>query len=111
MNKNLKHHIATAVAFAFLVVWYYLLQSFGFFDFTTKLMPETYAGAGLMLGIGLGMTPAFYIWSRFNRWAERKLKIKGIYYEDSYYKSDGDGEGKGKGKGKGKGESKNKQLK
>ena len=87
LNKNVKHHFATAIAFAFLVFWYYLLQRFGFFDFTTELMSEEYAGSGLMLGIGIGMTPAFFIWSRFNRWVEKKLQIKGIYYEDSYYKS------------------------
>ncbi|EPJ45627.1 MAG: hypothetical protein OFPII_26420 [Osedax symbiont Rs1] len=38
-----------------------------------------------MFGIGLGMAPAFFIWSRFNRWVEKKLDIKGIYIEDSYY--------------------------
>lgn len=85
MNKNLKHHLATALAFAFLILWYYLLQELGFFAYVTYLMPEKYQGSGLMLGIGLGMTPAFYIWSRFNRWVEKKLDIKGQYYEDSYY--------------------------
>jgi len=85
LNKNFKHHLATGVAFAFLVLWYYLLQRLGFFDFASQLMSEEYAGAGLMLGIGLGMTPAFFIWSRFNRAVEKKLQIKGIYYEDSYY--------------------------
>lgn len=41
-----------------------------------------------MLGIGLGMTPAFFIWSRYTKWVERKLNIKGIYIEDSYYAKD-----------------------
>ncbi|MEH6444310.1 MAG: hypothetical protein V7784_10455 [Oceanospirillaceae bacterium] len=85
MSKNLKHHLATALAFAFLVLWYYVLQHFQFFDYMTELMPLEYKGTGLMLGIGLGMTPAFFIWSRFNRWAEKKLDIKGMYYEDSFY--------------------------
>jgi len=40
-----------------------------------------------MLAIGLGMTPAFFIWSRFNRWVEKKLQIKGKYYEDGFYKA------------------------
>ncbi len=85
MNSTLKHHLATAVAFAFLIAWYYSLQHFGFFDFATNLMPIDYHGAGLMFGIGLGMAPAFFLWSRFNRWVEKKLDIKGIYIEDSYY--------------------------
>ena len=51
-------------------------------------MPTQYHGAGLMLGIGLGMAPAFFIWSRFNRWTEKKLQIKGIYYEDGFYKDE-----------------------
>ena len=54
----------------------------------TSLMSEKYKGSGLMVGIGVGMAPAFFIWSRFNRWVEKKLHIKGVYYEDSYYKND-----------------------
>jgi hypothetical protein len=88
VNSKLLHHLATAVAFAFLIAWYYALESLGFLDFMSDLMPITYQGAGLMLGIGFGMTPAFFIWSRFNRWAEQKLQIKGIYYEDGFYKDE-----------------------
>jgi hypothetical protein len=57
----------------------------GFIDWVTLQMPEGYEGSGLMLAIGIMMTPAFFIWSRFNRIVEKKLNIKGIYYEDSYY--------------------------
>ena len=88
LNKNHLHHIATALAFAFLIAWYYLLNLYGFFDYFSELMPQQYRGAGLMLAIGIGMTPAFFIWSRFNRWVEKKLNIKGIYYEDGFYKDD-----------------------
>lgn len=49
-------------------------------------MPSGYEGSGLMIGIVVMMTPAFFIWSRFNRYVEKKLNIKGVYYEDSYYK-------------------------
>ncbi len=88
MSKNFKHHLATAIAFAFLIGWFYALQSLGFFDYMTSIMPEKYQGSGLMVGICFGMAPGFFIWSRFNRWVEKKLEIKGIYYEDSYYKND-----------------------
>ena len=60
----------------------------GLLDWATQIMPEGYAGAGLMLAIGLSMTPAFFIWSQFNRYTEKKLNIKGKYYEDDYYNQD-----------------------
>ncbi len=85
MNNKLKHHLATGVAFAFLIFWYFTLRHYGFFDFVSAFFSEEYQGSGLMLAIGGGMTPAFFIWSRFNRWVEKKLQIKGIYYEDTYY--------------------------
>ena len=86
MSNKFKHHLATAVAFAFLIIWYFLLHHYGFFDLVVSYFSQEYKGSGLMLAIGVGMTPGFFIWSRFNRWAERKLEIKGMYYEDSYYK-------------------------
>ena len=86
LSATIKHHFATAIAFAFLVIWYYGLQAAGFLDYMTELMPDEYQGSGLMLAIGFGMTPAFFIWSRFNRWAEKKLNITGRYYEDGFYK-------------------------
>jgi len=86
LNSNLKHHGATAIAFAFLIAWYYALHIFNFFDYISAQFSTQYQGAGLMIAIGLGMTPAFFIWSRFNRWVEKKLDIKGKYYEDGFYK-------------------------
>lgn len=86
LSNKFKHHLATATAFAFLIIWYFALQHFGFFDWVVAFFNEEYQGSGLMLAIGGGMTPAFFIWSRFNRWVEAKLEIKGMYYEDSYYK-------------------------
>jgi hypothetical protein len=94
LNKSHLHHLATAIAFAFLITWYYLLNSYGFFEYFSELTAQQYQGAGLMLGIAIGMTPAFFIWSRFNRWVEKKLDIKGIYYEDGFYKDDEKGKDK-----------------
>jgi len=86
LNSNIKHHLATAIAFVFLILWYYALHKLNFFEFISSLFSQQYQGSGLMLAIGLGMTPAFFIWSRFNRWVEKKLQIKGKYYEDGFYK-------------------------
>ncbi|SIS76279.1 hypothetical protein [Neptunomonas antarctica] len=88
MNTNTLHHLATGLAFGFLIGWYFLFKTLGFIEWTTAQMPEGYEGSGLMLAIGTVMAPAFYIWSRFNRFVEKKLNIKGIYYEDSYYQKD-----------------------
>lgn len=85
MNANTLHHIATGIGFTFLIGWYLLCRYLGFIDWTTLQMPTGYEGSGLMLAIIIMMTPAFFIWSRFNRFVEKKLNIKGIYYEDSYY--------------------------
>lgn len=86
MNNNTLHHIATGIGFLFLIGWYVLFRELGFLDWSTMQMPTGYEGSGLMLAIVIMMTPAFFIWSRFNRFVEKKLKIKGVYYEDSYYK-------------------------
>ncbi len=86
MNKNTLHHIATAIGFLFLIGWYLLFRKLGFLDWSTTQMPSGYEGSGLMIAIVVMMTPAFFIWSRFNRYVEKKLNIKGVYYEDSYYK-------------------------
>lgn len=85
MNNNTLHHIATGIGFAFLIGWYLLCRHLGFIDWVTLQTPPDYAGSGLMLAIIIMMLPAFFIWSRFNRWVEKKLNIKGIYIEDSYY--------------------------
>ncbi|WP_293265882.1 hypothetical protein [Neptunomonas sp.] len=88
MSSNTLHHLATGVGFAFLIGWYLLCRHLGFIDWVTLQMPEGYEGSGLMLAIGIMMTPAFLIWSRFNRFIENKLDIKGKYYEDSFYQND-----------------------
>jgi hypothetical protein len=38
-----------------------------------------------MLGIATVMIPGFFVWKLYNRWVERRLDIRGRYYEDSYY--------------------------
>ncbi|MGY8869305.1 MAG: hypothetical protein ACKVJE_02595 [Pseudomonadales bacterium] len=88
MSSNTLHHLATGLGFAFLIGSYLLGRHLGFIDWVTLQMPEGYEGSGLMLAIGIMMTPAFFIWSRFNRFVEKKLGIKGKYYEDSYYDND-----------------------
>ena len=85
MSNNTLHHITTGIGFLFLIGWYLLFRKLGFLDWCTMQMPSGYEGSGLMLAIVIMMTPAFFIWSRFNRFVERKLNIKGTYYEDSYY--------------------------
>ena len=87
-HAKLLHHIATAIGFAWLIGWFYLCKHFGVMDWGVTLLPQGYEGAGLMLVIGLMMVPAFFIWSRFNRFVEKKLEIKGKYYEDEYYTSE-----------------------
>jgi hypothetical protein len=39
-----------------------------------------------MVGIMIMMTPGLFLWTLYNRWIEKRLKVKGIYYEDEYYK-------------------------
>ncbi|MGB1237496.1 MAG: hypothetical protein ACPG4U_04750 [Pseudomonadales bacterium] len=84
-NTKLLHHSATALGFAFLILCYYLLQEVGYFNLISGFFPLEYAGAGLMLGIGSGMLVPFALWNRFTKWTEKRLNIKGRYYEDSYY--------------------------
>ncbi|WP_286238409.1 hypothetical protein [Neptuniibacter halophilus] len=87
-NNKIIHHLAVAVGFIGLLAWFYAGRQLGFLDWITLQMPAKYAGSGLMLGIMILMTPGFFIWARYNRWVEKRLQIKGIYYEDSYYKDD-----------------------
>jgi hypothetical protein len=89
-RTKLLHHIATALGLIFLGLWYLLFQQLGVLDWITGLVPATHAGAGLMLGIATVMIPGFFIWKLYNRWVERRLKIRGMYYEDSYYQQDPD---------------------
>lgn len=85
-HNKLLHHIGTAVGLLFLIAFYLLIESTGFYDWVIAQLPSDYAGAGLMLGIIIGMTPAFFIWKQYNRWIEKKLGVTGKYYEDGFYK-------------------------
>ncbi len=85
-SNKLLHHIAVAVGLIGLGAWFYFGRYSGFLDWIILQVPQKYAGSALMLGIMLMMTPGFFIWTLYNRWIEKKLSIKGIYYEDEYYK-------------------------
>ncbi|MDO6513278.1 MULTISPECIES: hypothetical protein [Neptuniibacter] len=87
-SKKYLHHLAVGTGFVGLILWFYIGRELGFLDWITQQMPDKYAGSGLMLGIMILMTPGFFLWSRFNRWAEKKLNVSGIYYEDEYYKNE-----------------------
>lgn len=91
-NTKLLHHLATAAGLLFLGAWFLLFRSLGVLDWIIGLVPRSHAGAGLMLGIAVVMTPAFFLWKLYNRWVERRLQIRGIYYEDHFYGKDKDGE-------------------
>jgi len=86
-HNKLLHHIATGFGLLFLIAYYLIIDSSGFYDWVIAQMPEKYSGAGLMLGIMIAMTPAFFIWKHYNRWVERKLGVTGKYYEDGFYKA------------------------
>lgn len=85
-DNKLLHHLAAAAGFIGLLAWFYVGRSFGIVDWIALQVPEKYTGAGVMLGIMVVMTPGCFIWSRYNRWIEQRLSIKGIYYEDEYYR-------------------------
>lgn len=85
-SNKLPHHIAVAIGFAGLILWYYAGKELGFLDWMIQQVPRDYAGAGMMLGVMIMMTPGFYLWTLYNRWIEKKLSVKGIYYEDEFYK-------------------------
>lgn len=84
-NKVL-HHIATGFGLLALFGYYLLMEQTGFHEWITALLPENYAGSGLMLAIMITMTPGFFCWKYYNRWVERTLGVKGKYYEDGFYK-------------------------
>ncbi|WP_296058286.1 hypothetical protein [uncultured Amphritea sp.] len=86
-HNKLLHHIATGFGLLFLIAYYLIIDSTGFYDWVTARMPAEYAGAGLMLGIMIAMTPGFFIWKHYNRWVEKKLGVTGKYYEDGFYKA------------------------
>ncbi|MFW1677802.1 hypothetical protein ACFVYJ_08465 [Pontibacter sp. JAM-7] len=83
-RQKLLHHIAVGCGFMGLILWFYIGRELGILDWAASLLPQEHAGAGLMLGIMLLMTPGFFIWSRYNRWVEHRLAIRGFYYETEY---------------------------
>lgn len=87
LKKRVKllHHLGIAVGFITLILWYFVADHLGLTLWLSLLVPESHRGAGLMIAIMVIMTPAFFLWKWFNRWVERKLEIKGKYYEDEYY--------------------------
>jgi len=86
-HNKLHHHIAMGAGFLGLIAWYYFGRYSGFLDWIILQVPERFAGSALMLGIMIMMTPGFFIWTRYNRWIEKRLNVKGRYYEDEYYKN------------------------
>jgi hypothetical protein len=89
-KTQLLHHLATALGLVFLGGWYLLFKKLGVLDWIIALVPQSHAGAGLMLGIATVMIPGFFVWKLYNRWVERRLDIRGRYYEDSYYEQQPD---------------------
>jgi hypothetical protein len=81
MSKTVLHHIGVAVGFSGLIGWFLLCKTLGGFDYIISFSPKGYEGAFLMLAIGLLMAPGFFIWSRYNRYLERKLDIKGTVFD------------------------------
>lgn len=85
-DNKLAHHIAVAVGLIGLGLWLYIGRYSGFLDWIILQVPEKYAGSALMIGIMVIMVPGLFIWTLYNRWIEKRLSVKGIYYEDEYYK-------------------------
>ncbi|GGC02927.1 hypothetical protein GCM10011352_31420 [Marinobacterium zhoushanense] len=86
-KQTLLHHLGTGAGFLGLILWFFAGRELGVLDWATAVAPEGYSGAALMLSIMIMMTPAFGLWTLFNRWLERRLQIKGRYLEDEYYRS------------------------
>ncbi|WP_315983168.1 hypothetical protein [Aliamphritea spongicola] len=86
------HHIGVALGLTGLGAYYLIIDASGFLEWATSLVDEEYTGSALMVGIMVSMTPAFLLWKYYNRFLERRLAIKGIYYEDSFYKKEDDTE-------------------
>jgi hypothetical protein len=89
-QKKLLHHLAVAGGFVFLILWFYFGRKTGFLDWAVSLAPASHAGAALTLAIMIMMVPAFFIWKYINRLVEKKLDIRGRYYEDDVYKKPGE---------------------
>lgn len=85
-HNKLHHHLAVAAGLVGLFLWLYIGMQLGFLDWVVLQVSEKYAGAALMVGIMILMTPGFYLWTLYNRWIEKRLNVKGTYIEDEYYK-------------------------
>ncbi|WP_432695372.1 hypothetical protein ACQUQP_12545 [Marinobacterium sp. YM272] len=92
-NKTL-HHLGVGVAFLGLILWFFAGRELGLLDWAVSIAPQGYSGAAIMLAIIVMMTPAFALWTLFNRWLERKLGVTGRYLEDEYYAAQNDKEEK-----------------
>lgn len=77
--------LATALGFAGLILWFVAGRQLGILDWISALFPPSHAGAGLMVAVMILMTPAFLIWKYYNRWIEKRLQVKGRYYEEDIY--------------------------
>lgn len=77
--------LATGAGFAGLLLWFVTGRSLGVLDWISALFPDSHAGAGLMVAIMVLMTPGFLLWKYYNRWVEKRLKVKGRFYEDGAY--------------------------
>ena len=91
-RQKMLHHIGVALGLTGLGAYYLIIDASGFLEWATGLVDEEYTGSALMVAIMVSMTPAFLLWKYYNRFLERRLAIKGIYYEDSFYKKEDDTE-------------------
>lgn len=84
-TAKLIYHSAVAFGFLGLIGWFYIGRESGLLEWIMIQLPDKFAGSAVMIGIIIIMTPGFFIWSRYNRWIEKRLKVKGFYYEDTFY--------------------------
>lgn len=86
-RSGLLYHLAMGVGFLYLIGSFYLMQTAGFTAWVAGLGPASHRGTLQLVAIMVWMTPTFLLWKYYVRWLNRTLRIKGIYYEDSYYNS------------------------
>ncbi|MCW8885124.1 MAG: hypothetical protein OQK12_07695 [Motiliproteus sp.] len=84
-NRSITYHIFMGLGFLALVAWFYLMRKVGFIDWVTAQGPSTHTGAMNMLAIMIWMLPGFFCWKYYVRFLNKKLNIRGMYYEDHYY--------------------------
>ncbi|WP_210396324.1 hypothetical protein [Motiliproteus sediminis] len=89
MNRNsdnpLLYQLLMASGLLALIGWFALMRQVGFMSWLTSLGPDSHIGALNLVAIMLWMLPALLIWKYYLRWINRRLRVRGIYYEDSYY--------------------------